>query len=182
MDRKLTEREQQVISDANLTLRVESVIRRQWKMTNAPNNANLLISISMQLFLPAISGFYATRAFLPGFLPASVEGIAQSVLLIFMLTTSISLELVYVLTNKRPLNFGAVSMLGRQKAWHSSYVRALWLLLLISLAWSGQTFLCLMVICFWLHSRYLLTICQRTTRRMMREIENHPEPMLIELN
>jgi hypothetical protein len=182
MSRQLTERERKVIGEADLTLRVESVVRQQWRMSKAPNDASVLISISMQLFLPTISGVYAARAFCPGLLPAGIEGVAQTALIVFMLITAIALELVFVLTSKKPFNFGAISMLGRRNAWHTSYVRLMWLLLLASLAWSGQTFLCLMVIGSWLHSRYVLKLCQRATRRVMREIENHPEPMLIELN
>jgi hypothetical protein len=181
MSRKLTEREQQVLRNLNLPLRAESAVRKTWTQSEAPKMATLTQSVIMGLFLPGITFVYAGRAFWPQHMPVGFENIAWVLLTLFMFFASVLLAQRKTLTAKQPLNFWAVCALDR-KAWHTYCVRALWLVLVVSMSWSGKTLACMGTVFFWCFSMGVNHECKAMTSKAITVIENDPRPMIIEIN
>ncbi|NTW22737.1 hypothetical protein HGA34_04350 [Candidatus Falkowbacteria bacterium] len=182
MSRKLTESEVEIIRNADLSLRVESAIRKQWKIMKPPGSSSIAVTVSAQLVLPVVSSVYALNAFWPGRLPAVLDSIAEILLMLFMLVVSALLLLASTLTAKQPLNLGAISLMSKKRTWKFYFARVLWLVLFASLVWSGKTLVCLLVVLFWFNCKHSIRTCQKSTRKIMVEIDNDPDPVMIELN
>jgi hypothetical protein len=180
MTRKLTEKEEKVLRAANLTLRAEHAVRKHWGNIDAPPEVNGLIPLGITMLLPTVTSIFATRAFLPQYIPAGFENIAWLLLSLFLLFGGIGVLAATATTSKSPLDFVSIRNLVQSPLKH--FYRLLWFVLVISVAWHGNVGAAFFIAIFWLAIQLLGYVGKQVTVKKLKEIENDPNPITIEIN